>query len=272
MQAKVRIERIKYGGISMAKTSKQVAMIQRIEFLAEGIVSMWLEQPEIAKQAKAGQFVSVYCKDQSRLLPRPISICEIKSEEGLLRLVFRIAGEGTKELSMLKENDSVELMGPLGNGFTLEGKQAILIGGGIGIPPMLELAKQLNCDTSVVLGYRDGDTFLSEEFNPYANVYISTEDGSVGTKGNVIDAIKEHALKADIIYACGPTPMLRGVKQYAMEHRITLQISMEERMACGVGACLACVCKSKEVDHHTNVNNKRVCKDGPVFYAQEVEL
>lgn len=256
----------------MAKASKRAAVIKKKEILAEGIVSMWLQQPEITEGAKAGQFVSVYCNNKSRLLPRPISICEINREEGMLRLVYRVAGEGTKELSELEVNDTVDIMGPLGNGFTLEGKKAILIGGGIGIPPMLELAKELSCETTMVLGYRNQDTFLVDEFKAYGDVYISTEDGSLGTKGNVIDAIKANELSADIIFACGPTPMLRGVKQYALEHGITAQISMEERMACGVGACLACVCKSKEVDHHTHVNNKRICKDGPVFYAEEVEL
>jgi dihydroorotate dehydrogenase electron transfer subunit len=162
-------------------------------------------------------------------------------------------------------------MGPLGNGFTLEGKKAILIGGGIGIPPMLELAKQLQCEKTIVLGYRDV-TFLDQEFKYLGQVYISTEDGSTGTKGNVIDAIKANGLEADLIYACGPTPMLRGVKAYATEHGIPAQLSMEERMACGIGACLACVCKTKEKDHHSNVNNKRICKDGPVFYADEIEL
>jgi dihydroorotate dehydrogenase electron transfer subunit len=162
-------------------------------------------------------------------------------------------------------------MGPLGNGFTLEGKKVLLIGGGIGIPPMLELAKQLPCEKQMVLGYRD-ITFLDQEFKPYGEVFISTEDGSCGTKGNVIDAIKANDLKADIIFACGPTPMLRGIKAYALENNITAQLSLEERMACGIGACLGCVCKTKEIDHHSNVNNKRICKDGPVFYAQEVEL
>ena len=96
--------------------------------------------------------------------------------------------------------------------------------------------------------------------------------GSVGTKGNVMDAIRENGLEADIIYACGPTPMLRAIKQYAEEQGIECYISLEERMACGLGACLACVCQSKEKDHHSNVNNKRICKDGPVFLSTEVEI
>ena len=116
------------------------------------------------------------------------------------------------------------------------------------------------------------DTFLKEEFEQAGELYISTEDGSVGTKGNVMDAIRENALEADMIYACGPTPMLRAIKQYAEENGIECYISLEERMACGIGACLACVCKSKEKDAHSNVNNKRICKDGPVFLSTEVEI
>ena len=110
------------------------------------------------------------------------------------------------------------------------------------------------------------------EFEQAGELYISTEDGSVGTKGNVMDAIRENALEADMIYACGPTPMLRAIKQYAETNGIECYISLEERMACGIGACLACVCKSKEKDAHSNVHNKRICKDGPVFLSTEVEI
>lgn len=255
----------------MSNTFKKTAVITSIVKLSEDVYSMWLKEENIADAAKAGQFISVYCNDGSRLLPRPISICEINKEEGTLRLVYRIVGQGTQEFSKMSVGSTIEIMGPLGNGFTIEGTKAILIGGGIGIPPMLELAKELTCEKQIVLGYRD-ELFLNEEFQPYGRVYISTEDGSRGTKGNVIDAIRENQLEADIIFACGPTPMLRGVKAYAQEKGIQAQISMEERMACGIGACLACVCKSKEEDYHTHVHNKRVCKDGPVFYAEEVEL
>ena len=111
-----------------------------------------------------------------------------------------------------------------------------------------------------------------DEFRAQGEVYVATEDGSAGTEGNVLDAIRENGLEADIIYACGPLPMLRALKTYAAEKNIECWISMEERMACGIGACLACVCKSKEKDAHSNVNNKRVCKEGPVFRAEEVEF
>ncbi len=239
--------------------------------LAKDIYSMWIKAEEIAAAAVPGQFVSLYCGDRSRLLPRPISICEIDRQRGLIRLVYRVTGAGTKEFAGWKAWDRVEVMGPFGNGFTLEGSKAILMGGGIGIPPMLELARQLNCEKQIVLGYRD-ITFLEDEFTPYGSVHIATEDGSKGTKGNVLDVLREKGLEGDIIFACGPTPMLRGIQAYALEKGIRCQLSMEERMACGVGACLACVCKTKEIDHHSNVHNKRICKDGPVFYGDEVEL
>ncbi len=254
----------------MVTLENQTVVVQNTR-IAEDIYSLWLQAPEIAQIAVPGQFISLYCRDGSRILPRPISICEIDRKTGRVRIVFRVVGKGTEEFSLLKSGDMIRVMGPLGNGFTFEGKKALLIGGGIGIPPMLELAKQLSCEKQVVLGYRDS-TFMEKEFEPYGKAYLSTEDGSQGVKGNVLDAICYHQLKADIIYACGPIPMLRGIKEYAREHSIKAQLSLEERMACGIGACFACVCKSKEIDGHTNVKNKRICKDGPVFYAEEVEL
>lgn len=254
-------------------SKKQVmAEIIRHTSLSDGIFDMTLKAEEIAKEAKAGQFISVYLNNKSKILPRPISICGIDKEAGTLRIVYRTVGDGTKELSDYKKGETVKILGPLGNGFTQKDKKAILIGGGIGIPPMLELMKQLDCEKTAVLGYRDSDMFLKDEFEAVGDVVISTEDGSFGTKGNVIDAIKEQGVEGSIIYACGPTPMLRGIKAYAEEMGIEAQISMEERMACGIGACLACVCKSKDVDAHSHVHNKRVCKDGPVFDAREVEL
>ena len=255
----------------MPEKFEETAIITSQEKIGEGIYSMWLRTEKVADYARAGQFVSVYCNDGSRLLPRPISICEIDKESHALRLVYRVAGKGTDEFSAMKEGESLRIVGPLGNGFTKKDKKAFLIGGGIGIPPMLQLAKELDCEKQIVLGYRD-ELFLLEDFKGQGELYIATEDGSAGTKGNVLDAIRENALTADVIYACGPTPMLRALKTYAAENNIECWISMEERMACGIGACLACVCKSKEKDHHTNVNNKRICKEGPVFLAEEVEF
>lgn len=258
----------------MAKVMESARVFRQTR-LADGVYSMWLETKDIAEKAVPGQFISLYTKDSAKLLPRPISICEVDREKGLLRIVYRVLGSGTEEFSRYKEGETVELMGPLGNGFPLKagaaGRKAFLIGGGIGIPPMLELAKQLSCEKQIILGYRDS-LFLNKEFQPYGNVFLATEDGSVGTKGNVLDAVREHGLKGDVIFACGPTPMLKAIKAYASENQIECYLSLEERMACGIGACLACVCKSSGIDEHSMVHNKRVCKDGPVFQAEEVDF
>ena len=263
----------------MSEKFQENVTVLRQQCIGKDIYDMTIQTKHIAGHAKAGQFVSLYSNDASKLLPRPISLCGIDAEAGTLRLVYRVTGEGTgtEEFSRLKAGDTIRVLGPLGNGFTVEpGKKAFLIGGGIGIPPMLELAKTIKaagtCEFVSVMGYRDAQTFLLDEFKEQGELYISTEDGSVGTKGNVMDAIRENGLKADMIYACGPTPMLRAIKQYAEEQGIECYISLEERMACGIGACLACVCRSKEKDAHSNVNNKRICKDGPVFLATEVEI
>lgn len=260
----------------MNKKKEQVTVLSQ-EMLSDGIFSMWLET-EAAATAKPGQFISMYTNDGSKLLPRPISICEIDKGNGRLRVVYRVTGAntGTEQFSKMTAGDKLYVVGPLGNGFPYEkaeGKKAFLMGGGIGVPPILELAKQMNCEKKqIVIGYRDNQTFLSEQFEANGELYISTEDGSVGSKGNVMNAIEENGLEADIIFACGPMPMLRAIKQYAEANDIECYISLEERMACGIGACLGCVCKTKKKDHHSNVNNQRVCTEGPVFLATEVDI
>lgn len=253
------------------------AKVTAVTPLAEGIISMWLLAPEIVSQAVPGQFISLYCKNRDTLLPRPISLCELNREEGTLRIVFRIVGTGTKEFSEMNPGDALRVLGPLGNGFPVSecptGTSAILIGGGIGIPPLLQLSKEIEGMVTVVVGYRNSAAFLREEFENAADrVVIATEDGSLGTKGNVLDAIRSGHISGDVIYSCGPAPMLRGVKEWGLEKQIPAWLSMEEKMACGIGACLACVCSSTEVDKHSNVQNKRVCKDGPVFLSTEIEL
>ena len=226
----------------MADKYQDLAVIIRQEEISYGIYSMWVRTDQITMLAKPGQFLSVYCHEGSRLLPRPISICEIDRADRAVRIVYRVVGKGTEELSQMRTGRSLDIVGPLGNGFPIKEKKAFLIGGGIGIPPLLELAKELNCERQIILGYRDS-LFLKEEFKKYGTVYVATEDGSYGTEGNVLDAIKQNGLDAEIIYACGPMPMLRAVKAYAREKQMECWVSLEERMACGIGACLGCVCK-----------------------------
>lgn len=262
----------------MSEKFQETVTVVSQKQIGTGIYDLTIQTKEIAAAAKAGQFVSVYSNDASKLLPRPISLCGIDRKAGTLRLVYRVTGEhtGTEEFSRLQAGDTMKIMGPLGNGFTVEkGKKAFLIGGGIGVPPMLQLAKEMKDageNFQIVMGYRDAGTFLLDEFKEQGESFVATEDGSVGTKGNVLDAIRKNHLDADVIYACGPTPMLRALKAYAEEQNMTCYVSMEERMACGIGACLACVCNSTEKDAHSNVKNKRICKEGPVFNAKEVEL
>ena len=182
----------------MAEKYKEQAVIIRQEEISYGVYSMWLKTEQVAGQAKPGQFVSVYCHEGSRLLPRPISICEIDREDRAIRIVYRVVGKGTEELSQMRTGRCLDIVGPLGNGFPLKDKKAFLIGGGIGIPPLLELAKELKSEKQMVLGYRDS-MFLQEEFKKQGSLYVATEDGSYGTDGNVLDAIRENGLNAEII-------------------------------------------------------------------------
>ena len=261
----------------MAKKAKIEARVLSQSILAEEIYDMWLET-ELAMDAHPGQFVGVYPANKATLLPRPISICEVDKEKSALRLVYRVVGSGTAEFALYQPGDIIMILGILGNGFPLEaaeGKRVVVMGGGIGVPPLLQTAKELSqkgTEVTAVMGYRNEETFLSDDFKKYAKMVIATEDGSVGTKGNVIDAMNGNSVECDVILACGPMPMLRAIKQYAQDKGIKAYISLEERMACGVGACLGCVCKTKEVDHHSHVHNARICTDGPVFDAEDVEI
>jgi len=260
---------------------KECAQVVSQECLAENIYSMWLETG-IAKNSRSGQFMLVYPNDASRLLGRPICICRVSDDKKELRIVYRAQGEGTRSFTALKPGDSVFIEGPLGNGYDIsgvKGKEVLLIGGGIGAPSLLQLAADLKrADTgriTAVLGYRDSslDNFLADEFKELCDdTVIATDDGSFGICGNVIDAVKSSDIRADVIFACGPMVMLKAVASLAHSQGAEAYISLEERMACGVGACLGCVVKTKETDSHSHVKNARICTEGPVFNASEVEL
>lgn len=247
--------------------SIEIAKVISINFITDVICDLKLSCPVIAKEAMAGQFVEVYPDNGINLLSRPISICEINKEEGILRLVFQIVGKGTKLFSELKFGDEIRLLGPCGNGYTLSEGKSVLVGGGIGVPPLIETCKQLKGKKIVVLGFRSG-SFLVEEFEKLgAKVYVATDDGSVGFKGNVVDLLRAEGIKGDMIYSCGPKIMLKFLSMYAEENNIPCQVSMEERMACGIGACVGCVVQIKDGEGWAY---KKVCKDGPVFDSREV--
>lgn len=275
---------------------QEICRVAQNKQLGEGLYQLVLDAPQIAAAAQCGQFVHIAC-GEGNLLRRPISIC--LAEGVALTIVFQVKGSGTEWLAARAEGDTLDVLGPLGHGFDVAalGAKPVFVGGGIGVPPMLELAQALSrvllveevkagradgsgdsrqegrdVRVTAVLGYRDSQLFLKEEFEPWAEVYVSTDDGSAGTKGTVIDAVRENGVEADVIFACGPKPMLRAVKAYAAEKGIPCYVSLEERMACGIGACLGCVCKTTGEDAHSHVHNARVCKDGPVFAAEEVEL
>ncbi|WP_058484855.1 dihydroorotate dehydrogenase electron transfer subunit [Defluviitalea phaphyphila] len=241
------------------------------KLISSNIYSMVLQSKGLAKISKPGQFINLYCREGSRLLPRPISICEINKLEDTIKLVYAVVGAGTKEFSNIKVGEKIEALGPLGNGFIIEKDKTknIIVGGGIGVPPLLELAKNLNGEIEVYLGFRS-KSILIEDFKKYgAKVHVATEDGSEGFKGNVLELMKKNNVNGSIIYSCGPKPMLKAVAKWAKKKNIPMQVSLEERMACGIGVCVGCVCKIKD-KNQSDWQYKKVCKDGPVFWSDEV--
>ncbi len=269
---------------------KEKAVILSRREPADGIIDLLLSC-SFASEAKPGQFVLIYPSDTAHLLGRPICICDADPLQSRIRLMFRISGEGTRLLSGLRENDSVDIEGPLGKGYPMEqteGKRVLLIGGGIGAPSLFYPARFLMSrqtsekraeSVTAILGYRNAAlrTFLSDEFAALGvKTVIATDDGSSGIKGTVIDAFRkteeEGEEKPEIIFSCGPVVMLKAVKECAFRKGIRTFVSLEERMACGVGACLGCVVKTKEKDGHSQVNRARICTEGPVFEASEVIL
>ncbi|UOO36802.1 dihydroorotate dehydrogenase electron transfer subunit [Oscillospiraceae bacterium CM] len=216
---------------------------------------------------KPGQFVHIRCGAEL-LLRRPISVCDW--HDGVLTLVVDVRGSGTSWLSERRPGDCLDVLGPLGNGYSLNGKHLLLVGGGIGVPPMLYAACTMPGQHAALLGFRSKDQIiLTNEIGKHCPVSIATDDGSAGAHGPVTGLVK-HYLETgayDGVLACGPRPMLRAVAQLAEDFHVPCQVSLEERMGCGVGACLVCACKTQE---DGTEHMRRVCKDGPVFNAGEV--
>lgn len=234
--------------------------------IAEGIFDWTVENRELSSIAKCGQFAHV--KVPGKMLRRPISICD--ATDTTLRLVFQVKGEGTEIMSQMKEGENVEILAPLGNGFKVEkGKRYCFIGGGIGVPPMLYAAKQAE-KPLVITGFRNKDlVILQDDFKKIgADLVLTTDDGSAGVHGFVTDVLKEHLEEIDEVCACGPIPMLKAIAEVC-KGKVPCQISLEERMGCGIGACLVCACKTKLKGEEGYTH---VCKDGPVYNAEEVVL
>jgi len=244
---------------------------------AAKLYDMLIECPEIAHSAKPGQIVHVDC-GEGTTLRRPISICECDGD--CLRLGYEVRGKGTDWMASRKPGDAISLLGALGNGFTVEeGKSALLVGGGIGIYPLLSAGKACIAaggKAEAAFGFRNVSLINSLELFESRGVKtnVITDDGSNGRKGFVTEIVKEKLAAGgiDVVYVCGPRGMMAAVAALCEEAGVRCEVSMEERMGCGVGACLACVCKTMFVDNAGVVGEqyKRVCVDGPVFDSKEI--
>lgn len=258
-----------------------LAKLLKKEQLTKDIFKFSVQAKEIVDISKPGNFIEIRVSDQTEpFLRRPISIYNLEKEKGILEFIFQVKGKGTKILMQKKQGDLIDIIGPLGYGtFKTEGKKRIaIIGGGIGIFPLQELAKQAkksNIEVDTYLGFRNKEyVVLEKEFKEVSDkLIITTDDGSYGEKGFAINFLEDELKNNnyDCIYACGPLPMLKAIQKYANENNINCQISLEEKMACGLGVCLGCAVKTakspKEAPEYFHV-----CKGGPVFNAKDVEI
>ncbi len=248
-----------------------------IDKIAPAIFKMTIKSEYVSHYAVPGQFVNVKCSEGiNALLRRPISICNIDKDKRTFDICFQIKGIGTEYLSQKKPGDIVDIIGPLGNPFKISGeyKSIAVVGGGIGVFPLMYVLKMSGqAVKSTYLGFRNRDfVVLEDEFKKVSDsMNISTDDGSYGYKGLVIELLERDLIKGkfDIIYACGPMPMLKGVVKIAHGSGIKCQVSLEQRMGCGIGACLVCACKTK-ADSNEGWEYSHVCKDGPVFWSDDV--
>lgn len=245
----------------------QIFTLVKKQETAKGIFDFTVKNPELASKAMPGQFAHI--KVPGKTLRRPISICD--ADDDTIRLVFAIKGEGTEILSNAKVGDELDIIAPLGHGFTLDkSKKYCFIGGGIGVPPMYYAAKSTE-NPLVITGFRNKDlVILQEDFKAIdgCELILTTDDGSAGVHGFVTDVLKERIAEVDEVCACGPMPMLKAIAEVCKAAQKPCQVSLEERMGCGVGACLVCACKTK--DKSGEEGYAHVCKRGPVFNAEEV--
>lgn len=249
--------------------------VKQIQMLAPGIFKMTLFSDYVSENAKPGQFVNVKCGDGiNALLRRPISICSVSRAAGTFDMVFQLKGIGTEILSKKRPGDLVDIIAPLGNPFAIPSADSkiAVVGGGIGIFPLLFLLKEYKASyKKAFLGFRSKEfVVLEEEFSSHTGeLLIATDDGSKGSKGLVTELLQKDLAKGghDLIYTCGPMPMIKRVAGLASNAAIRCQVSMEQRMGCGIGACLVCACKTRLGDEW---EYSHVCKDGPVYWAEDV--
>lgn len=250
----------------MAKTIAMAKVVEQRQ-LNSSTRLIKVHAPEIANVAVPGQFVNVQvCKNSAPLLRRPFGVAGVNKEEGTFTMIYRVIGEGTQILAAAAVGDSLSIVGPLGRGFDLGAKRPLVIGGGVGLAPILFLAAALG-NSHVLMGGRTAEElFWTDLYKAYCpEMFLTTDDGSQGTKGTVMALLPQLLAEGgyDCVYVCGPVPMMRAVAAACLEAKVPCQVSLEKYMACGLGACLSCACEGigKRI---------KVCKDGPVFWAQEV--
>ncbi|PXW92588.1 dihydroorotate oxidase B electron transfer subunit [Streptohalobacillus salinus] len=254
---------------------KQVkGLLRATDLIARDTIQYQIElSPALLTEIKPGQFVHVRIdQTAAHMLRRPISICDIDFEKNLLTLIFKVVGKGTAKLKEKQIETMIDLLIPCGNGYPLDeldAEHVLLIGGGIGVPPLYYLAKKLTeqgIKVTAVLGFQSkADVFYEDAFKALGDCFITTNDGSYGDTGFVTDVIEQRQLTGDYYFSCGPTLMLKAVK--TKMQAVPGYISLEERMGCGIGACYACV-----IDKADDSGNVKICHDGPVFRANEVIL
>ena len=246
--------------------------VEELKQLSKHIYLLKIHSPVIASQIKPGQFLNIKVSESVYpLLRRPFSVCDVEGE--YFYIMFHLLGEGTKLLSQKQQGDPLDILGPLGNGFNLEGdyETAVFAAGGIGVAPFPYLTRMLNGKKEIIsfIGGRSEDDIVT---NGTENIFISTDDGTEGFKGNVVQLIEKNIellkSKKIKIFACGPTPMLKAVSEFAIKNNFDCEISTESAMACGFGICQGCPVESA----HQSDKYLLICKDGPVFNAKDIKL
>ncbi len=251
-------------------------MVERMEFLSADVVRMVLSSEHLAQTTLPGQFVNVRCGDSwQAYLRRPLSVCDVRRETGAVDLVFQLKGEGTRRLAQLKPGERVDLMGPLGSAFSpcKPGSRIVVVGGGIGTFPLLYLLRSMpEVHRTALLGFRSRSAVVLQEAfsNQSDQLSIATDDGSYGTSGFVTGLLEQRLLESpvDKVYVCGPLAMMKAVVNLCLEQNVAVEVSMEQRMGCGVGACLVCACKKHAGEDDFTYTH--VCREGPIFNGRDL--